>query len=299
MTRHASLTPAQNPGLGIALMLAAILVFTLMDATAKTLVKTYAPGQVIWVRFLGQALLALVILRNSVPVFLRTAHPWLHVVRALFQVGAIGFFFLSLQHIGLAEATAIGDLNPVLITLGAALFLGERLGPRRILGIGVALTGALIIIRPGASAFSPWAVLPLLSALSYTGNALLTRALGQRDPVWTSMLWGGLIGTLMTSLPLPLYWTPVALADLPLFLLIGCFGTVAQLFLIRSFTLAEASLVAPFSYLGIVFATVWGVIFYDEWPDRWTVVGALVIVGAGLYVWHRETTLRRRAPPDP
>jgi hypothetical protein len=87
-------------------------------------------------------------------------------------------------------------------------------------------------------------------------------------------------------------WTPIALADLPLFLLIGVLGTVAQLCLIRSFSVAEASLVAPFTYCGIVFATIWGVLLYDEWPDGWTVVGALVIVGAGLYVWHRETAVR-------
>ncbi len=288
--------PDQNPAQGVALMLAAILTFSVMDATAKALVQSYAPGQVIWVRFLGQFLLALVLLNRHLPRALHTAHPGLHLLRALFQVGAIGFFFLSLQHIGLAETTAIGDTSPVLITLGAAVFLGERLGPRRVIGIAVALTGALIIIRPGAATFSPWALLPFLSALCYTGNALLTRALGLRDPIWTSMLWGGLVGVVTTSLPLPLYWTPVALADLPLFLVVGVLGTVAQLFLIRSFSVAEASLVAPFTYCGIVFATIWGVLLYDEWPDGWTVVGALVIVGAGLYVWHRETAVRKPEP---
>lgn len=289
--------PDHNPAQGIAMMLLAILVFTAMDATAKTLVQHYPPGQVVWMRFLGQFLLALLILNRRLPAFLTTAHPWLHLLRALFQIGAIGFFFLSLQHIGLAEATAIGDINPVLITLGAALFLGERLGPRRLFGIAAALAGAMIIIRPGAAAFSPYAILPFLSALSYSGNALLTRALGLREPIWTSMLWGGMIGAALTSLPLPLIWVPVPAADLPLFLLIGVFGTLAQLCLIRSLTLAEASLVAPFSYCGIVFATVWGIVLYDEWPDGWTLFGALVIVGAGLYVWHRETA--RRSPPSP
>ncbi|MBE2278577.1 MAG: DMT family transporter [Rhodobacteraceae bacterium] len=286
----------QNPAQGVALMLAAILTFSVMDATAKALVQNYAPGQVVWVRFFGQFLLALVLLNRHLPRTLRTAHPGMHLLRSLFQVGAIGFFFLSLQHIGLAETTAIGDTSPVLITLGAALFLGERLGPRRVIGIAVALTGALIIIRPGAATFSPWAILPFLSALCYTGNALLTRALGLKDPIWTSMLWGGLVGVVITSLPLPLYWTPIALADLPLFLVVGVLGTVAQLFLIRSFSVAEASLVAPFTYCGIVFATIWGVLLYDEWPDGWTVVGALVIVGAGLYVWHRETAVRKPRP---
>lgn len=283
----------QNTARGIALMIAAILIFTAMDATAKHLVGRYHPAQVVWVRFLGQLILALVLVNLRAPALIRTARPGLHVVRGLFQLGAIGFFFLSLQHIGLAEATAVADISPVLITLGAALFLGEKLGPRRIIGILAALLGALIIIRPGAGTFSPWAVLPLIGAICYSGNALLTRKLGRDEPVWTAMIWGAMVGTLATGLVLPAVWTPVALADLPFFLLIGALGTLAQLFLIRSFSMAEASAVAPFTYLGIVFATMWGILLYDEWPDRWTILGALVIAGAGLYVWHRETQARR------
>lgn len=281
--------PVQNPALGIALMLVAILLFTAMDATAKALVAHYPAPQVVWVRFLGQFLLALAILNRRAPGLARTAHPGLHVLRALTQVGAIGFFFLSLSRIGLAEATAIADTSPVLITLGAALFLGERLGPRRIAGILVALAGAMIVIRPGAGSFSVWALLPFLGAICYTANALLTRSLGLREPVWTAMLWGGGVGALVSSAALPFAWTPIAAAHLGLFALIGLLGTAAQLCLIRSFTLAEASLVAPFTYVGIVFATGWGIVLYGEWPDGWTVLGALVIVGAGLYVWHRET----------
>jgi drug/metabolite transporter (DMT)-like permease len=274
-------------------MLLAILIFTAMDATAKTLVAHYPAPQVVWVRFLGQFVLALVILRGRVPAMIRTSHPLLHILRSLFQIGAIGLFFLALPHIGLAEATAISDVSPVLITLGAALFLGEKLGPRRIAGITVALVGALIIIRPGVGSFSAWAVLPLVGALCYAANALMTRSLGLREPVWTAMIWGGGVGALVTGLALPFVWTPIAPGHLWLFALIGIFGTLAQLCLIRSFTIAEASLVAPFSYVGIVFATGWGIVLYNEWPDRWTVIGALVIVGAGLYVWHRETARRQ------
>ncbi len=295
-----SLPIPQNPARAILLMVFAILIFTAMDAAARGLVRDYPPGQVIWVRFLGQFLLVVLMLNRRAPVLLRTTHPWLHVLRALFQVGAIGLFFLSLRFISLAEATAIGDTAPVLITLGAALFLGERLGARRLLGIAAALVGVVIITRPGAAAFSLAALLPFLSAVSYTGNALLTRALGLRESVWTAMLWGGLAGAVFTSLPMPWLWTPVAPADLPLFAVVATLGTVGQLLLIRSFTLAEASVVAPYSYLDIVFATLWGITLFDEWPDLWTVTGALVIMAAGLYVWHRTLAEDRanRAPKD-
>jgi drug/metabolite transporter (DMT)-like permease len=278
---------------GVLLMILAILLFTAMDATAKGLIERYPAPQVIWARFAGQLLIVLILLNRRTGPLLRTRYPGLHMVRSTCQFAATGLFFLSLGHIGLAEATALTDINPVLITLGAALFLGERLGPRRIAGVVAALIGALIIIRPGAGVFSPWALLPLGAAIAYTGNALLTRHIGAREPVWTSLLHASIFGTLLGSLALPFVWVPITGPDLALFALVGLLGTGAQLCIIRSFSMTEAAVVAPFAYLGIVFATGWGIVLYDQWPDHWTMIGALVIVVAGLYVWHRETQASR------
>ncbi|MEZ5798399.1 MAG: DMT family transporter [Paracoccaceae bacterium] len=289
------MTAAASPNRGILLMILAILLFTTMDATAKGLISRYPAPQVVWARFAGQVLVVALILGRRLPHEMRTRFAALHFWRSAFQFGATAMFFLSLTHIGLAEATALTDINPVLITLGAALFLGERLGPRRLAGVLVALAGALIIIRPGAGVFSPWALLPLGAALSYTGNALLTRHIGAQESPWASMIYAALFGTVLAGLALPVVWQPVAAGDLWRFALIGCLGTGAQLCIIRSFSITEAGIVAPFAYLGIVFATGWGILLYDQWPDRWTVIGALVIVGAGLYVWHRETLAARAA----
>jgi drug/metabolite transporter (DMT)-like permease len=283
---------------GVALMILAIFLFTAMDATAKGLIDRYPAPQVIWVRFAGQLLLVLLILRQHLVPMLRTRFPVLHVWRSASQFGATTFFFLSLPHVGLAEATAIADLNPVLITLGAAVFLGERLGLRRVAGVTVALVGAMIVIRPGTGVFTWWALLPLACAISYAASALLTRRIGAQESVWASMIYAALFGTIAAGAALPFVWQPVAVGDLWRFGLIACLGTGAQLCIIRSFSITEAGIVAPFAYLGIVFATVWGAILYDQWPDRWTVTGALVIVVAGLYVWHRETQVARRAHLD-
>lgn len=276
-------------------MILAILLFTAMDATAKGLVARYPAPQVVWVRFAGQLIVVALVLGPRLPRNLRTRFPLLHFWRSAFQFGATTCFFLSLPHIGLAEATALTDINPVLITLGAALFLGERFGPRRIAGVGVALIGALIIIRPGAGVFSPWALLPLGAAICYTGNALLTRHIGTRESPWASMIYAALFGTILAAAALPFVWQPIAASDLWRFALIGCLGTGAQLCIIRSFSMTEAGIVAPFAYLGIIFAAGWGIVLFDTWPDRWTVFGALVIVGAGLYVWHRETLAAKAA----
>lgn len=286
---------------GVALMITAILLFSTMDAVAKGLIQRYPAPQVIWTRFFGQFLLVLVILGPgffqprlpSLGTVLRTRFPVLHFWRSASQLGATSFFFLSLPHIGLAEATAIADTNPVLITLGAAPFLGEKLGPRRVAGVVAALIGALIVIRPGAGIFTWWALMPVGCALSYATSALLTRKIGAQESVWASMVYAALFGTIAAGAVLPFVWEPVAAADIWKFVLIGCLGTGAQLCIIRSFSITEAGIVAPFSYLGIIFATFWGAVLFGQWPDRWTVVGALVIVGAGLYVWHRENRATR------
>ena len=274
-------------------MLLAILLFTAMDATAKGLVARYPAPQVIWVRFAGQLVLVVLLLGPRLPATLRTKFPLLHLLRSAFQFGATALFFLSLTRIGLAEATALTDINPVLITLGAALFLGERLGLPRLLGVGMAMLGAMIIIRPGADMFSLSALMPLGCAVCFAGNALLTRFIGPQETVWTSMIYASAFGTIAATLTLPGVllpgvWVPVTRADLGLFAVVGLLGTGAQLAIIRAFSIAEAAVIAPFAYTGILFATIWGIVLYGEYPDLWTLIGAAVIVAAGLYVWRQE-----------
>lgn len=280
-------------GQGIVMILAAVATFTSMDALAKYLILSGYPAfQVIWARYLGQTVIVGLVFLPRLFQVLRTSRPWLQTLRSIFQFGATAFFFLSLGQIGLAEATAITDINPVLITLGAAVFLGEHFGPRRMAGVLAALVGALIIIRPGAGVFQPAALLPLCCAICYAGFALATRKAGATESPATSLIYSALFGTLVSSAAMPVVYQPIASGDLWGFLLIGAIGSLAQFFLIRAFTLAEASVIAPFGYVGILFATIWGVLIFDEWPDLWTAVGALVIAGAGLYVWHRETKVQ-------
>ena len=280
-------------GRGIVMILAAVATFTSMDALAKHLIQSGYPAfQVIWARYLGQSVLVALAFLPRLLQVLKTRRPGLQMLRSLFQFGATAFFFLSLGHIGLAEATAITDVNPVLITLGAAVFLGERFGPRRLAGVLAALVGALIIIRPGAGVFQPAALLPLACAICYAGFALATRKAGATESPATSLIYSALFGTVVSTMAMPIVYQPIAGGDLWGFLLIGAIGSLAQFFLIRAFTLAEASVIAPFGYVGILFATFWGVLIFDEWPDGWTALGALVIAGAGLYVWHRETRIQ-------
>ncbi|MBM3605146.1 MAG: DMT family transporter [Alphaproteobacteria bacterium] len=284
--------PGSDQARGIALLLAAILGFTLMDATAKHLTQSYHPAQVVWARFVGNLLIFALIFRGGLLPLLRTRQPGTQFARALMQLASVGLFFTSLQYVGLAEATAIMDLNPVLITLGAALFLGERIGPRRVAGIAVALFGAILIIRPGLGVFQPAALLPLAGAFTYAAGALLTRRV-RADSVATSVLWSAVVGSIATTLVVPFHWQPILSADLWAFGLLALLGTLSQYLLVRAFSAAEAGALAPFGYTGLIWAGLWGWLFFGQLPDLWTVTGATIIVAAGLYVWSREARLAR------
>lgn len=288
--------PGADPGAntrGIFLMLLAVLTFTTMDAIAKSLIGPYPTLQVVWARYTGQTVVVALILGRRLGPLMRSRHPWLQATRSALQLGATALFFTALGHIGLAAATAIMDSNPVLITLGAALVLGERIGPRRLFGVLAAMVGALIIIRPGTAVFAPAALLPLAAAVCYAGYTLITRLVGRDENTLTSLIYATALGTVLTSAALPTVWQPIAASDVPAFLALGALGSIAQVFLIRAFTIAEAGVIAPFGYVGLLFATFWGIVLFEEYPDLWTGVGASVIVMAGLYVWHRENRAAR------
>ena len=270
-------------------MIGAIFCFSVMDACAKALAPRIGTIPAVWARYAGQALVVLILVAPRLRAVARTNYPWLQLARSVFLMFGTVFFFFSVANIGLTEASAIMNVNPVIITLGAALFLREKIGLRRILGIGAALIGALIIIRPGSDVFSPYAILPLIAAFAYSAYNITTRFVGRNEDPWTSLLYTALFGAVVMSIAVPFFWQPLDLTSAALMCVIAAFGTLSQLLLIRALAIGEAGMLAPFAYSGLIFATVWGIVFFDEYPDRWTVIGASVIVAAGVYVWYRET----------
>lgn len=280
---------------GIMFTVLAFLGFSALDASAKALVGSYPAPQVAWVRFVGQLVIVGLILGPKMGRVICTQRPGLHILRSFCQMGAATCFFFSLNFIGLAEATALEQLSPVIIMLGAWLFLGEKLGRPRVIAIGLALIGALIILRPGSDVFTLAALLPLATAALFAASALLARYMGPHESTWTPMLWSAIICSLVMGGVQPFIWQPIAMADLPLFALAAICGTAAQLCMFRAYALTEASILAPFAYLGLLFATLWGVLLFGEWPDATTLAGTLVIVGSGLYVWRSETRIARHA----
>ncbi|SDE65848.1 Permease of the drug/metabolite transporter (DMT) superfamily [Paracoccus isoporae] len=282
--------PGGDQTRGILILCSAIFLFTLMDATAKYLGQYYSAPQVVWARFMGNLAVVLLVYRARFFPLLRARRPMFQFWRAMTQLASVSLFFTSLQYIGIAEATAIMDLNPVLITLGGALFLGERIGWRRIAGIVAAMIGALIIIRPGLGVFHPAALLPLIGAFTFAAGALLTRMV-RHDALGTSLIWSVVVGAIASSAAVPFFWDAIQTEHLWAYGLIGLFGAASQALLIRAFSLAEAGAIAPFGYTGVIWAGVWGWLFWGVLPDLWTIFGAVLIVGAGIYIWSREKKL--------
>jgi len=279
--------------LPILLMIGAVFCFASMDATAKYLMKEIGPAQTIWARYTVQAILVTVLILPKINIYGRTKYPKLQFLRSVALMMATTLFFFAFSRLGLAEASAIFNISPVLITLGAFLFLREQIGPRRVIGILVSLLGALIIIRPGSGVFTIYAILPLGAAIFYSTYSLATRFVGTDESPWTSLFYSAIFGALCYSIYIVFHWNPMSNNALLLTIVIGLFGTAGHVCLIRALTLGEASLVAPFIYTNLLFTTIWGFVLFGNFPDFWAIAGAFIIVAAGIYVWARDLAVRQ------
>ncbi len=282
---------------GILLMTAGMLVIPGIDAIAKFLSDDVAAGQVAWGRFLVQSLILLpfVLLRKRAADAFR--RPFVHFARGFLIAMATLMFFASLKYLPMADAIAIFFVEPFILTLISAVFLGETIGWRRIGAILVGFIGALMIIRPSYAIFGLPALLPIGAACCFAIYLALTRSLAQgADPV-IMQLTAGLSGLLVMSVALVAggsmdiaVVTPVWLSPdhWTLLILLGLIGTIAHLLVVNGFKRAPASLLAPFQYLEIISATLLGFFIFGDFPDPLTWVGIAIIVGSGLYVLHRE-----------
>ena len=268
-------------------MVAGVFCMASMDVMAKILGHSIPVAQIVWLRFVSQALLVgggLIIARR--PIF-TSAHIKLHMLRGLATTFSSYMFFLGIIYLPLADATALIQLGPVMVTLGAVFVLGETIGRRRIVAIAVAFLGAMLIIRPGSSVMSTASAFPMLGAVGFIVYALATRFVRSDGP-WTALFLQGVFGTMFSSLLVPFFWQPIALPDAPAVAALVGFGILGHLLMIRAFAAAPAGDIAPYGYAGLLFAVIFGLVLFSETPDGVTLLGAVVIVTAGLYVWYRE-----------
>lgn len=282
---HDTLAPMTRGILGIIL---ALLMFVCMDTIAKGLIQRYPAPEVIWARYASQTALMVLLLLPSLRRHLRTRHIKLQLVRSLFLFGATASFFTSLAFMPLAEVAAVFQIGPLIITILSAVVLREYVGPRRWTGVVVGLAGVLIIIRPGSDVFQLAAILPAFGAFCYASYQIATRFLGSAEPIWTTMLYTTGVGTLLATIALPFFWVTPTLTDALIMAGFGGFGLAGHLCLVYALGQAPASALAPFNYVSFVWASLFGLVWFAEVPDELTLIGAGIIIAAGIYVWHRE-----------
>jgi len=281
-------TRQPHAGLGITLMVAAAACFALMDSTTRFLGAFLPITLMLWSRYALHAVAMAVWLAADRSKRFGTSRPGFQVLRGSLLLGSSALAFHALQHMPVAEFTAIIMLTPVLVTLISPWLLHERVSALRWALVVGGFAGALIVIRPGSGLFG-WAVLlPLVAAFSNAGFQVLTSKLGAGESAHTTNFYTGLVGTaVMTPLLLasPIDADAVLFAAPPLHLAllagIGVLGTAGHLSLVMSLGLARASTLMPFIYTQIGFAALVGWIVFRDAPDRWGWVGMAVIAACG------------------
>jgi drug/metabolite transporter (DMT)-like permease len=290
-----------EPMRGIPLLLASVSMFSISDALTKRLGETLPAVEVAWLRYgTFLAIAAILLLRAPGGGRLRSRAPGLQVLRGLGVVASALMFITGLQHLPLAEATAINFVSPVFVTVLSVIFLAERLAWRRWCAIGVGMLGMLIILRPGSDAFTLAALFPIGSAAAWASAVIVTRRIGAVDAPETTLFWTAGVGFAVVTLLLPVLMlfgpagvTLPSLTQIGLGLLVGIFSAAAQYLVVLAYRAAPVSVLAPFSYTQLLTSGLLGVAVFGHVPDGWTLLGAAVIAASGLYMAHRERVRAR------
>lgn len=272
------------------------LFFSTLDATAKYLVQEHALFLVVWARYAGQMVIATPIAWHQGGAgFWRTRNLKMQLARSLCLVCATLCFFGALRFLPLAEGSAISFLAPMFAIVLSMPVLGERPTRARWLSAIGGFVGILILVRPGSAVFHPATGLLVLAAISNALYQLLTRRLPGDSP-HTTLFYSALVGTFGLSLMLPFADFPASFAwrDAVFLLELGLFAGLGHYLLITAFLRAPASLIAPFTYLQMIWATAYGYIVFDQLPDGFSALGMAVIVASGVALVLHERRLHMR-----
>ena len=282
----------RRAAVGIAAMIAAMLLLPLVDATSKLLAARYAPEQVVWARNAVHALLIFPFVLRSVTMTWQWPNNILqHGVRAFCFVAMALFFVKGLQTLPLADALGIVFSFPLLITAMSAVFLGERVGIWRWSAVGLGLLGVCFIVRPGFEQITVDVLYVLGAAVTAAIYIILTRRLSSQTPSIVLLFYPAALGAIGLGMMMPSVWQTPNLVDAGLFFGIGAAVAAAHFLIIVAYKTAEASFIAPLTYLQIANGTLLGFLFFGDVPVALTWVGLAIVVGAGVVVILRE---RRR-----
>jgi drug/metabolite transporter (DMT)-like permease len=277
---------------GIGLMLLSIFMFSFGDALGKFMVATYSVGQLLWLRASAALIVLLPMIWRQRAEFRRLERPWLQLLRVTLSTLDVAAFFLATVYLPLADVITYYLASPIFVTALSPIVLREHVGRRRWSAVLIGFGGVLIALRPSSQMVSWPALIALGGSISFALLMLITRSLRRTpDIVLASSQFAGsfTLGALMS----PFGWVTPSISSLGLFAAAGCISVAALLCVNRSLKLAPASVVVPYQYSMIVWAVMFGYFVFSGVPSIATIVGAAIIIGAGLYIFLRERDLGR------
>ncbi|WP_293573584.1 DMT family transporter [Phaeobacter sp.] len=280
-----------NASAGIMLMIAATVVFALQDGISRHLAGEYNTFMVIMVRYWFFALFVLALAARSaggIRGTARTSQLGVQVFRGVLLAAEICVAVYAFTVLGLVESIAVFICYPLLVAALSGPVLGEVVGWRRWMAIGVGLIGVLIILQPGMGVFDPLAIIPFLSALMFAFYGLITRYAARRDSTATSFFWTGIAGMVFMTAVGMWHWQPMSQQDWGWMGALCLSGVLGHWLLIKCYEMAEASAVQPFAYFHLIWAAALGVVVFDETIRSNVAIGAAIIVAAGLFTLWRE-----------
>ncbi len=273
---------------GIGYMLAAVFLFALSSAVGKWLVATYPVGEFLLIRSVATLLLlSPFIWRAGKAAFVNVPRPGLQVVRIVLSTAEIAMFFWAVTYMPLADATTFYLAGPIFVTALSVWLLGERVGWRRWTAVLIGFCGVVIALRPSAASFTLPALIALGGSIFYALLMIVTRTL--RETSYTMLITTQFLGVLAFGVATaPLGWVPPTAFDLLFMTGLGISSMLSLYCVVRSLKLASASVVVPYQYTLILWSVLFGWQMFGELPDAYTIVGATIIVAAGLYIVGRE-----------
>lgn len=289
----------QNQRLGIYLMIATTIVFAMQDGVSRHLGANNNVFMVVMIRFWFFALFVMAIAARSeggLRAAVRTKRPLTQIFRGVLLVAEVCVMVVAFVKLGLIESHAVFIAYPLIVAALSGPILGEAVGWRRWLAIAVGFAGVLIILQPGLSVFSPWALLPLISAFMFALYSLLTRFVSREDSAQVSFFWTGVAGAVAIT-PLGLmHWQPMSAADWGWMAMLCLTAALGHWLLIRAYAVAEASALQPFAYLQLVWVSVLGLLLLNETLRLNVAIGAMIVAAAGLFALWRERVRAKSRP---
>jgi drug/metabolite transporter (DMT)-like permease len=270
-------------------------VFAIADTTSKFLSSSLPIIEIQWIRYVLFFGMAATLVARPSGRSLRPRNPKLQMLRGLCVTGSSVLFVYGIREMTMAQATTISFLSPLLITVLSIPLLGEIVGIRRWAAVLAGVIGMLIVVRPASTGFQPAALFGVASSCCWALALIITRKIAASDEPRTTIFWSALVGavTLTMLVPFDAIW-PTSW-QFCLCLMLGVLSSVGQWLVVLAHRLAPASSLAPISYTQLPWVTVAGYLVFSNLPDRWTLLGAAIIIASGLYTAHRER-VRARVP---